>query len=197
MSMLSTNELTKSELTRVQFEIPKLETKRLLLRELRLADFEAYAKWMADKDFRRFLGKGDCLSREMAWRAFCGLIGHWVLRGFGFWAIEHKQTGDFIGYVGIHYPEDWPDIEIGWGLDPKYQAQGYGLEAARRAMQFGFERLELDYLISLIVQGNTASAALAKKLGETFDKTIEMMGRPVDVFKITAMEYRRINDLQA
>ncbi|NVJ66648.1 MAG: GNAT family N-acetyltransferase [Gammaproteobacteria bacterium] len=181
--------LSKREITNIQFEIPTLETTRLILREPRLSDFEPFAEIMSDTAFRQFLGKGEVLNREMAWRAYCSMIGHWVLRGFGFWALQHKDTGEYVGYVGIHYPEDWPDIEIGWGIVPKYQQGGYGYEAAQRVMQFGFEELELDYLISLIVQGNTASAALAQKLGETHDKTIEMMERQVDVYKITRAEY--------
>ncbi|WP_251360308.1 GNAT family N-acetyltransferase [Kangiella sp. TOML190] len=181
--------LTKKHLTDVQYQVPVLETERLRLREFRLSDFESYAQWMSDPNFRRFLGKGELLNREMAWRAFCGMIGHWVLRGFGFWALEHKQTGDYVGHVGIHYPEDWPDIEIGWGLDPKQQGQGYAFEAAEKAMQFGFESLQLEALISLIVRGNQPSVNLAQKLGEKHHKVIEMMGRKVDIFRITADEY--------
>ncbi len=181
--------LSKRDITNIQFKIPTLETQRLILREPRISDFDCFAEIMSDSSFRRYLGTGDVLSRETAWRAFCSMIGHWVLRGFGFWALEHKETGEYAGYVGIHYPEDWPDVEIGWGIVPKYQQGGYGFEAAQRVMQFGFEELELEYLISLIVQGNEASTALAKKLGETHSETIEMMELPVDVFKITRQEF--------
>lgn len=183
--------LTKKELTKIQYEIPVLETERLIMREFRLEDFDTFAGLMADPSFRRYLGKGETLNREMAWRSYTGLIGHWVLRGFGFWALEHKQTGEYVGHVGIHYPEDWPDVEIGWGIVPKYQKGGYGFEAAQRALEFGFDELQLDYLISLIVKGNEPSAKLAKKLGEKYTKTIEMMGLDVEVYKITAQEFKQ------
>lgn len=181
--------LSKNNITDIQCKIPVLETERLILREFRLEDFNSFATLMADPVFRRYLGKGEPLNREMAWRAYTGIIGHWVLRGFGFWAIEHKSSGDYVGHVGIHYPEDWPDVEIGWGIAPVYQRGGYGFEAAKRVMQFGFEVLELEHLISLIVQGNKASANLAKKLGEKHTETIEMMGLPVDVYRIKRQEY--------
>lgn len=181
--------LTKTDTTKIQFQIPTLETERLVMREFRLSDFDVFADLMADPVFRRYLGEGDPLSRENAWRLYTGLIGHWVLRGFGFWALEHKDTGDYVGHVGIHYPEDWPDVEIGWSIAPKYQQGGYGYEAAKRAMQFGFKVLEQDYLISLIVQGNEPSAKLAQKLGEKHSKTVEMFGKKVDIYKITKQEF--------
>ncbi len=181
--------LSKTNLTQVKLEMPTLETERLLLREFRLSDFDVFADLMADPIFRRYLGKGDPLNRENAWRTYCSIIGHWVLRGFGFWALEDKATGAYVGHVGIHYPEDWPDVEIGWGIHPDYQQSGYGFEAAQRVMQYGFETLELDYLISLIAEGNEASANLALKLGEKYTETVEMFETRVRIYKITREEF--------
>lgn len=173
----------------VQYKIPTLETKRLILREFRLSDFDTYAGLMANPQFKRYLGKGELLSRELSWRAYTAMIGHWVLRGFGFWALERKDTGEYIGHVGIHHPEDWPGTEIGWGLDPKQQGQGFALEAAKEAMRYGFDELKLERLISLIVEGNQPSVNLAKALGEKHNRTIDMMDLVVNVFQIEKDEY--------
>ncbi len=181
--------LSKNSITNVEYQIPLLQTERLFMREFRLEDFDTYADLVADPVFRRYLGNGDLLNREMAWRAYTAMMGHWVLRGFGFWALEDKVTGEYVGHVGIHYPEDWPDVEIGWGINPKFQNLGYGHEAAKKAMQFGFEELGFEHLISLIVEGNRPSVKLAKKLNEKYTKTIEMMGLNVEVYRITRQEY--------
>jgi hypothetical protein len=50
-------------------------------------------------------------------------IGHWQLRGYGWWAVEDRRTGDFLGRIGLYNPEGWPGIEIGWLL--RRQAWGH------------------------------------------------------------------------
>lgn len=174
----------------LQYDVPHLETERLLLRELRYSDFERFAEMNADPEFRRYIGNGEPISRELAWRAFTGMVGHWVMRGFGFWALEVKETGEFIGYLGIHYPEEWPcGIEIGWGLAATAQGKGYAIEAAITAMRYGFETLELTSLVSLISEGNDASKKVAMKLGEKHIKNIDFYDFDVCVFEITAEEF--------
>ena len=90
--------------------IPTIETARLILRGWREDDLDAYAEMMADPEVMRFLG-GES-SRGDAWRGMATLIGHWELRGFGFWAVERKHDGALIGRVGVQYPEGWPSTEI-------------------------------------------------------------------------------------
>lgn len=172
--------------TSLQYQVPVLETERLLLRELRYEDFETFAEMNATPSFRRYIGDGKPINRELAWRAFTGMVGHWVMRGFGFWALEVKQTNEFIGYLGIHYPEDWPcGVEIGWGLTQEAQGKGYAIEGAIRAMRYGFETLELTCLVSLISEGNDASKSVALKLGEQHIKNIDFYGFDVCVFEVS------------
>jgi len=50
------------------------------------------------------------------------------------WAIELKDSGKFIGRVGLHRPEGWPDLELGWMLTAEQRGHGYATEGrARRA----------------------------------------------------------------
>ena len=97
-------------------EIPSLETERLRLRAFTAHDFEPYAAMMADEAVTRFLGDGRPLARVDAWRQMAMFAGHWLLRGFGVWAVEERATGAFIGRIGCFEPEGWPDFEIGYTL---------------------------------------------------------------------------------
>ena len=146
--------------------IPRLETERLILRECRPEDFEAFAASMADPEVVRFI-HGEPMSRSDAWRAFAYGIGHWCLRGYGSWAVERKSDGAFVGRVGLVNPEGWPGLEVGWTLGKPYWGQGYATEAAKVAMAYTFLTQPLDRVISCIDPGNRPSQAVAQRLGES------------------------------
>jgi RimJ/RimL family protein N-acetyltransferase len=91
--------------------IPQLTTDRLLLRSFGPKDFEPYAEMMALPDVTRYLGEGHPLSRAEAWRQLAMFAGHWVLRGFGLWAVEERATGataaevDRVAFAEISRPQ--------------------------------------------------------------------------------------------
>ena len=110
-----------------------LETERLVLRPFREADLDAYADLCADPMVMKFLNAaGAPISRADAWRQMAMYLGHWELRGFGTWAVVERVTGEFVGRVGLHYPEGWPDRELGWTIARKFWGKGYASEAADR-----------------------------------------------------------------
>lgn len=99
-------------------------------------------------------------------------------RGWGFWALEIRATGAFIGFVGLHIPSTTlpisPCVEIGWRLARSYWGKGYATEAARAALQVGFERLALQEIVSFTTVHNRRSRAVMERLHmvrdeETFD----------------------------
>jgi RimJ/RimL family protein N-acetyltransferase len=143
-----------------------VETPRLRLRLFRPEDLDPYAAMCADPDVMRFLGDRTVLSREDSWRQMAMLVGHWQLRGFGMWAVEERATERFVGRVGFHYPEGWPDREVAWALAPGFQGKGYAAEAARAAMSEAFDHLRWERVISLIDPANAPSIRLAERLGE-------------------------------
>jgi RimJ/RimL family protein N-acetyltransferase len=101
--------------------------------------------------------------------------GAWSLRGFSHWAVEVRESGEFIGRLGPWFPEGWPALEIGWAIAPRHQGRGYATEGARVALRVAHEHLDA-HVISLIRPGNEPSAAVARKLGGTLDRTIDFMG---------------------
>lgn len=163
-------------MTRTMFEIPTLETERLRLTALGERHFESYAAMLADPDSTRFIGDGDPLDRMNAWRSMAMLLGHWALRGYGMWAVEKRDTGEFVGRVGLHNPEGWPDLELGWMLMPQHRHAGYATEAARAALEFAFAERKAERVISLIRVNNPASERLARRLGGRQATTIDFLG---------------------
>jgi RimJ/RimL family protein N-acetyltransferase len=148
-----------------------LETERLILRKIDPArDFEAWAKAMADENTVRFLGTPP-MTRAQAWRNMAMVIGHWAIRDFGFFSLEHKETGEWVGRVGPWYPEGWPSPEIGWTISPDHLRQGFAIEAARASMEYVAKQLRWSSVIHVILEGNEPSIAVARKLGSELIRT--------------------------
>jgi RimJ/RimL family protein N-acetyltransferase len=162
--------------------IPVLETARLRLCALGERHFEAYASMLADPSSTRFVGDGQPLDRMNAWRSMAMLLGHWTLRGFGMWALERLEDGEFVGRVGLHCPEGWPDVELGWMLRPAFRGQGLATEAGRAALGFAFGALGVQRAISLIRVDNSASERVARRLGGRQATTIDFLGHATLVY---------------
>ena len=148
---------------------PTIETDRLLLRPFRDDDVDAYAAVLQTREVRASLHLPDDVGREQAWLGMAQQLGQWELRGTGQWALEELATGGFVGRAGMHWPEraDWPGIEIGWALHPEHWGKGYATEAGAAAVEYAFAHHRVDALYSVILPENTASQAVALRLGFT------------------------------
>jgi len=161
-----------------------LTTARLRLRQFTETDLDAYASLCADTEVMRYLGDRGPLSREDAWRQLAMLAGHWTLRGYGMWAVEELSSGAFVGRVGLHYPEGWPEREVAWALAREYWGRGYAYEAAVAALRVAFEKLDWPRVVSLIAPLNLRSIRLAERLGERFERTVRVRGHDVALYAL-------------
>lgn len=142
-----------------------LETKRLILREIDIEqDFKPWVEMMSDEETVRFIG-GKTMDRAACWRHIATLIGHQQLRGFGFYSVVEKSSGDWIGRVGHWAPEGWPEPEIGWTIHKQYTRNGYAKEAGSACVQYAFETLGWSRVIHVIDAKNTASIKTAEAIG--------------------------------
>ena len=146
--------------------IPTIVSERLLLRPFRDTDLDPYAEFWAG-DGARFVG-GSC-GRNDAWRKMAMYAGHWLLRGYGIWALETRASRAFVGQAGLWFPEGWPEPEIHWLLMPGATGCGYATEAARRVRDHARDDLGWTGLVSCIDPANTASVRVAERLGAVPD----------------------------
>lgn len=151
--------------------IPVLETERLILRAPASRDFDTLAAFFADET--RAWGFGGALNRDEAWRWMASVLGHWALRGYGFWMIADKETDAALGLCGIWNPEGAPEPEIGWVAFAGAEGRGIAYEAAQTARRHAYEVMGMGALTSNILPGNTRSIALAERMGAHFERTYE------------------------
>lgn len=149
-----------------------VETARLLLRPWTADDFEEFARYYANQDDARFVGGSK--DSEQAWRHMALQIGHWVLKGFGYWAVNEKGTNRFVGCAGLWQSPGWPELELGYWLIREHQGKGYAFEACLRCIDHARKVLSARSLVSYIDPRNTPSIRLATRLGAVYDGTIEL-----------------------
>ena len=167
---------------------PTIETERMILRPHRLDDFEAYAAMWTDPVVTRFIG-GKARSREETWIRLLRYVGMWPLLGYGFWAIEEKATGRFIGEAGFHdlKRELVPSIEgtpeAGWALIPSTHGKGLATEVLGSIHEWAEGRPGFDRTVCIIDPGNAPSLAVARKLGYREVTNTAYQGEPMILFE--------------
>lgn len=168
-----------------------LGTPRLLLRRWRRADVDQLAAINADPEVMRFIGDGSVADRARTAADVAAFERLWRQRGFGRFAVELRETGELVGFVGMAIPDDLPEImpavEIGWRLARVHWGRGVATEAARAALRYAFGEAGLDRLVSVHVLGNTGSERVMQKLGmrPILDTVEPVYRRPVRVYEIT------------
>lgn len=172
--------------------IPILETERLIMRGHRIDDFPLSAAVWSNPEVVRYIG-GKPSNRQQSWSRILTFVGHWQLMGFGYWAVEEKSTGLYVGEVGFSdfKREITPSIEgrpeIGWVLNPLAHGKGFATEAVKAALAWGdsnFSSLGFDSRVACIIDpGNLASLRVAAKCG--FKKAADAiyLNEPVILFE--------------
>ena len=152
---------------------PKMETERLILRYWREDDLAGFAELNADPQVMEFFPWTLTMLETQALMSV--MIERTASDGFSFAPVEEKQTGRFIGFVGLNRPRHDPAlpfepcVEIGWRLLPSAWGKGYATEAARAWLGFGFETLGLSEIVAMTTEHNTASRAVMERLGMRYD----------------------------
>ena len=152
---------------------------------LQAEDFDAYAEIHADDEVTRFTARRH-LDRAEAFRHMAMIVGHWHLRGFGFWGVFERDTNRLVGRVGFHQPEGWPAFELGWTLGRASWGKGYATEAARRCLDYAFNEMGRDHVISLIDPANVGSIRVAERLGYTPEGEWSYEGHKLIIYGISA-----------
>ena len=144
-----------------------LTTERLLLRSWTPQDLSPLAARNQDAEVMRYFPR--IHSREESAANLERMRSLIEVKGWGFWAIEDRQSGAFIGMAGLHQQgEGFPNgplVEIGWRIARRFWRQGYALEAASASLDFAFEQLNLGAVHAFTSLLNTPSWRLMERLG--------------------------------
>lgn len=147
-------------------EIVSLTTDRLLIRQWRPEDKVPFAALNADPEvMEHFPATLSRAENDALVERFSGLIAKY---GWGLWAVERKVDGAFIGFVGLHRPENLPFspcTEIGWRLARAFWGHGYATEAAHVCLDFAFDVLQEESVVSFTAVSNERSQAVMRRLG--------------------------------
>ncbi len=145
----------------------ELRTDRLLLRQWRDDDRQPFAALNNDSDVMQHFPRR--FTREESDRFIDDNVNRISTEGWGAWAVESIVSGNFIGFVGFSRPADWHpcagEIDVGWRLGRTHWGYGYATEAAKCALQFGFDSIGFVELVSFTSECNLASISVMRKIG--------------------------------
>src|ERR1700687_3587331 len=163
---------------------PVIETERLKLRPWRGADIAPNTAMLSDPGTARYITTdGKPVTDELTgWRNAAVIAGHWVLHGAGMFVVEEKASGKFAGRVGPWSPPGWPGFEVGWGIAKEFRGKGYATEAARASIDWAFATFDVERIVHCIDSENTASQAVARRLGARPERDIELFGHTAELW---------------
>lgn len=155
---------------------PVLTTQRLVLHPVTPADQAGLLAHWTDPQVRSFLFDGLVLIPGDIEQAIADSAASFAAGGYGLWLIRPAGGGELLGATGLR-PLDDLGLEVIWSLDPAAQGHGYATEAARAVVGHALGVLGLPAVLAEIDEGNTASAAVAERLGLTpFEQVPGVLG---------------------
>lgn len=166
---------------------PQIVTERLILRGHRAADHDAaLALWSRPEVYQYITG--EALGNQDVWMRLLRYSGLWDFLGYGYWAVEHRDSGAYIGQMGFadfkrglvgfdgHYPE------AGWMIHPDYAGAGLATEGMAAACNWLDQQQRWDKSFCIIGPGNDASIAVAQKLGYRYVLDTDFSGERTAIY---------------
>jgi RimJ/RimL family protein N-acetyltransferase len=145
-----------------------IKTPRLLLRSWRESDLAPWAAMNVDPEVRAYLGP--LLTLDQATASVRSFQDDLDRNGYGFWALEVRATGEFVGFTGLDPVDEGvpvTGVEVGWRLGRWAWGHGYATEAAGAALRYGFDTVGLPDILAITTPTNLRSRAVMVRLGMT------------------------------
>ncbi|WP_019173957.1 GNAT family N-acetyltransferase [Pseudaminobacter salicylatoxidans] len=168
--------------------VPIVETPRTILRGHRLQDFDEAAAMWAHPSVTRYIG-GRAMTGEEVWSRLLRYAGLWSLFGYGYWLIEEKDTGRFLGEAGFQNLrrdiepalDDIP--EAGWVLAAAAHGKGLATEIALAIHDWSDRHPSRRRTVCIIDPENGASIRVAERCGYREVTRTSYKGSPVILFE--------------
>lgn len=132
----------------------------------------------SDPAVTRFIG-GEPAGEQRTWARLLAYVGHWALMGFGYWVMELRDSGEFVGEIGLaDFKRDIAPAmrntpELGFALASRFHGKGYATECARAVLAWADVSLSARRTVCLVDPPNAASRRVAEKCGyKLFDQGV-------------------------
>ena len=142
-----------------------LETERLILREKNRNDVQNMINLNSNPLVVQYTGDAAFENEAEAEKILDYLLKQYKDYGYARWAVELKDTREFLGWCGLKYHADKNEVDIGYRLLQQHWGKGYATEAAAACINYGFEHLQLKKIVGHAMKANTASIRVFEKLG--------------------------------
>lgn len=163
----------------------RLETERLILRDMTMGDLNALSAILGDPETMRFYPAPKSRAESVGWIEWN--LRNYAEHGFGLWALTLKETGEFVGDCGLTVQPvgDERFVEVGYHVRRDRWGQGLATEAAIACRDHAFDTVGVERLIALVRVENVASAAVARKIGMVPWRRVERAGFDHVVWSMT------------
>ena len=163
-----------------------LETERLILRGMNVADAPFILALLNEPSFLRFIGDKKVRTVQDAEQYILnGPVSSYNRNGFGLCLVELKETHTPIGMCGLLKRDELPHADIGFAFMPDFWNKGFAYEAAAAVMNDARERLKLERILAITNQDNESSIKLLQKLGLKFERLIKMSTDSAELFLLS------------
>jgi ribosomal-protein-alanine N-acetyltransferase len=167
-------------------EVPtlRLETARIILLPWDSQDWLTFRHIATDPRVMRYISAGVPWPDKQVIAFVDRQRLHFEKLSYCLWKLMVKGDLKLAGFCGLQPLDDLDGIEIGWWLAPKHWGKGIATEAARAAMQDGFERCGLERIVAVALQENRASTRIMEKLGMKYERDVKHHGFDVVLYAI-------------
>lgn len=170
---------------------PTLKSARLLLRAPRASDLDASAAMWADPAVVKHVG-GRPFTRSEVWARLLRYAGHWTWLGYGYWVVEERASGRYVGEVGFGDTKRELEPasqrydgtpELGWALASWAHGRGFATEAVEQALAWSDRERDWPLVLAIIEPEHHASIRVAEKCGLRERASATLQGTPLLVFE--------------
>lgn len=159
-----------------------LETPRLVLRRFTEADAELIYKLNSDPEVIKYIHEPALQSEEQAMEIISNIILPQYKNNPGRWAVQLKETNEFIGWCGLKYLSKTGETDLGYRFHRHAWGKGYATESAKYVLDYGFNQLQLREIMGKVHAENAGSINVLQKIGMQFIKDAVEDNCPIKVF---------------
>lgn len=153
----------------------RLETHRLIIKEITLKDAPFFLKLANDPAWIQFIGDRNIHTIKDAKNYITTkIISSYTKNGFGFYLVKTKVGNHSIGITGLIIRDGLENIDVGFAFLPEYRSKGYAYEATKKVLHYAKTKLNINPIVAITDIDNIKSGNLLERLGFKFDKLIQL-----------------------